>query len=218
MADISAQAVQQLREKTGLGLMQCKQALAVTGGDHEKAIEHLRKQGAAVAAKRAGRETKEGKVVFATEGPATAVVEINCETDFVASSGDFNTFANKAAKTIAAKSPAGLDDLKDLPAEGSTLGEIQTAAIAKMGENISLRRFAVEKAGAGEHVETYSHMDGKIGVLVKVGFSGSPKDSAALSTLAKDWPCRWPLRPPSPSNPRTSRPPWSRRNGKSPGN
>ena len=93
MIAISAQAVAQLREKTGLGLMQCKKALAETNGDLEAAIEFLRKQGAAVAAKRVGREAKEGKVVFAAEGANTAALEINCETDFVASSDDFNAFA-----------------------------------------------------------------------------------------------------------------------------
>ena len=89
VVEISAQAVQQLREKTGLGLMQCKKALGETGGDLEKAIEFLRKQGAAVAAKRVGRETKEGKIVFASSGSNVAALEINCETDFVAREADF---------------------------------------------------------------------------------------------------------------------------------
>ncbi len=184
--EISAQAVAQLREKTGLGLMQCKKALAETGGDLEAAIEFLRKQGAAVAAKRSGREAKEGKVVFGKSGDATAVVEINCETDFVASSDDFNAFAAKAALAIAAGAPADLEAVKALPADGTTLGDLNTAAIAKIGENISLRRFAVEKAAAGELVESYSHMGGKIGVLIKLAFDGEAKDAAALTALAKD--------------------------------
>ena len=189
---ISAQAVAQLREKTGLGLMQCKKALAETNGDLEAAIEYLRKQGAAVAAKRVGREAKEGKVVFATDastGSATetvAAVEINCETDFVASSDDFNAFAAKAAKAVAANKPANVEALPSLPLDGSTLGELNTAAIAKIGENISIRRFAVETAAAGELVESYSHAGGKIGVLVKLAYTGEPKDAAALKTLAKD--------------------------------
>jgi elongation factor Ts len=187
---ISAQAVALLREKTGLGLMQCKKALAETNGDIEAAIEHLRKQGAAVAAKRMGRETKEGKVVFAADGASTAALEINCETDFVASSDDFNAFAAKAAKAVAAHKPANIEALPSLPLDGSTLGEVNTAVIAKIGENITLRRFAVETAvetvGSGEIVETYSHMGGKIGVLVKLAFTGTPNDAAGLKTLAKD--------------------------------
>jgi len=186
MVEISAQAVQQLREKTGLGLMQCKKALSETGGDLEKAVEHLRKQGAAVAAKRVGRETKEGKVVFASEAGNTAVLEINCETDFVASSDDFNAFAAKAARAVAAAKPSDTEAAKALPVDGSTLGDTLTAVIAKIGENITLRRFAVEKAGPGEEIQTYSHLGGKIGVLVKVGFKGEPRDAAGLSTLVKD--------------------------------
>lgn len=186
MTAISAQAVAQLREKTGLGLMQCKKALAETNGDLEAAIEFLRKQGAAVAAKRVGREAKEGKIVFATEGANTAVLEINCETDFVSASDDFNAFAAKAAKAVAANKPANVEALPALPLDGTTLGELNTAAIAKIGENISLRRFAVETAAAGEIVESYSHAGGKIGVLVKLAFTGEAKDAAALKTLAKD--------------------------------
>ena len=186
MAEISAQAVAQLREKTGLGLMQCKKALTETGGDLEAAVELLRKQGAAVAAKRSGREAKEGKVVFGVSGDSTSILEINCETDFVASSDDFNVFADKAALAIAAGVPADLEAAKALPVDGATLGELNTAAIAKIGENISLRRFAVEKASAGELVESYSHMGGKIGVLIKLAFDGEAKDVAALTALAKD--------------------------------
>lgn len=186
MADVTAQMVADLREKTGLGILQCKKALTETAGDMEKAIEFLRKQGAAVAAKRVGREAKEGKVVLASSGDAVAAVEINCETDFVSSSDDFNAFASKISRLILEKKPADLDSLKALPLENSTVAEVNTAAIAKIGENISIRRFAVEKVGADELAETYSHMQGKIGVIVKLGLSGQPKDRAALSTLAKD--------------------------------
>lgn len=186
MADISAQAVAQLREKTGLGFIQCKKALAETGGDMEKAIEHLRKQGAAVALKRQGKETKEGKVVLGAGASAVAAVEINCETDFVASSDDFKAFSEKVVRTLLDKQPASLEAIKALPLDGSTVGEANTAVIAKIGENISIRRFAVERLGAGELAETYSHMNGKIGVIVKLGYQGEAKDRAALSALAKD--------------------------------
>ena len=183
---ISAQAVAQLREKTGLGLMQCKKALAETGGDLEAAIEFLRKQGAAVAAKRSDRETKEGKIVFGTEGDATAAVEINCETDFVASSDDFNAFAAKTAKAIAAGKPADLEAVSALSIDGASISDANTAVTAKIGEKIAIRRFAVETAASNEVVETYSHMGGKIGVLIKLAYEGEAKDAAALKGLAKD--------------------------------
>jgi elongation factor Ts len=186
MSDISAQAVQQLREKTGLGILQCKKALSETGGDMEKAIEYLRKQGASVAAKRSGKETKEGKVILAASPDAVAAVEINCETDFVASSDDFNGFAAKVVKAILERKPADVEALKAAPLDGSTLGEANTAVIAKIGENISIRRFALEKVGAREWAETYSHMQGRIGVIVKLGYAGELKERAGISTLAKD--------------------------------
>lgn len=183
--EISAQAVAQLREKTGLGLMQCKKALMETGGDIEAAIEFLRKQGAAVAAKRADRETKEGKIVFGTEGSTTSAVEVNCETDFVASSDDFVAFSAKAAKAVATGKPADLEAVAALVVDGSTIADANTAVTAKIGEKISIRRFAVESAAANEVVETYSHMGGKIGVLIKLA-ADEVKDAAALKSLAKD--------------------------------
>ncbi|HLU69865.1 MAG TPA: translation elongation factor Ts [Fibrobacteria bacterium] len=183
---ISAQAVAQLREKTGLGLMQCKKALTETGGDIEAAIELLRKQGAAVAAKRSDRETKEGKVVFGRAGSSVSAVEINCETDFVASSDDFVAFADKAAQAVAAGMPADLDAVASLSVDGGTLADANTAVIAKIGEKITIRRFAVETVAANEVVETYSHMGGKIGVLIKLAFEGTPSDTEALGALAKD--------------------------------
>lgn len=183
---ISAQAVAQLREKTGLGLMQCKKALTETGGDIEAAIELLRKQGAAVAAKRSDRETKEGKVVFGRAGSSVSAVEINCETDFVASSDDFVAFADKAAQAVAAGKPADLDAVAALSVDGGTLADANTAVIAKIGEKITIRRFAVETVAANEVVETYSHMGGKIGVLIKLAFEGTPSDTEALGALAKD--------------------------------
>ncbi len=186
MAEVTAGAVAELREKTGLGILQCKKALSETNGDMEAAIEFLRKQGAAVAAKRSGKETKEGKVILASGADAVTAVEINCETDFVSASDDFNSFAKKIAQVILEKKPANVEDIKGLPLDNSTVGEVNTAVIAKTGENISIRRLAMEKIGSGEIVETYSHMNGKIGVLVKLGFSGQPKDKGVLSTLAKD--------------------------------
>jgi elongation factor Ts len=186
MAEVTAQMVAELREKTGLGILQCKKALTETGGDMEKAIEFLRKQGAAVAAKRIGKETKEGKIVLAVGSDAAAAVEINCETDFVSASDDFNAFAGKVVKVIVEKKPSDAEALKGQPLEGSTVGEVNTAAIAKIGEMISIRRFTVENVGANELAETYSHGNGKIGVIVKLGYQGQVSDKSALSGLAKD--------------------------------
>jgi elongation factor Ts len=186
MAEVTAQSVAELREKTGLGILQCKKALTETGGDMEKAIEFLRKQGAAVAAKRVGKETKEGKVILASGSDAVCAVEINCETDFVSASDDFNGFTAKVSKVILDKKPTDPEALKALPLEGTTVGEVNTAVIAKIGEMISIRRFTIEKVGAKELAETYSHGGGKIGVIVKLGYSGEVKDKPALSGLAKD--------------------------------
>lgn len=186
MAEVTAQSVAELREKTGLGILQCKKALTETGGDMEKAIEFLRKQGAAVAAKRVGKETKEGKVVLASGSDAVCAVEINCETDFVSASDDFNGFTAKVAKVILDKKPSDPESLKGQPLEGTTVGEVNTAVIAKIGELITVRRFTVEKVGANELAETYSHGGGKIGVIVKLGYAGEVKDKSALSGLAKD--------------------------------
>lgn len=186
MAEITAQAVGQLREMTGLGLMQCKKALAETDGDLNKAVEHLRKQGAAVAAKRAGREAKEGKVLVGQNAKTIAAVEFNCETDFVASSGDFNAFVQKVLNTALEKRPSDAETIKALPLDGSTVGEVQTAAIAKIGENIVIKRLAWENIGDNEVAETYSHMNGKIGVLLKIGYEGQTSNLEGLRSLAKD--------------------------------
>jgi elongation factor Ts len=186
MAEVTAQSVAELREKTGLGILQCKKALTETGGDMEKAIEFLRKQGAAVAAKRVGKETKEGKVILASGSDAVCAVEINCETDFVSASDDFNGFTAKVAKVILDKKPSDPEALKGMPLEGSTVAEVNTAVIAKIGELITVRRFTLEKVGANELAETYSHGGGKIGVIVKLGYQGQVSDKAALSGLAKD--------------------------------
>jgi len=186
MAEVTAQTVAELREKTGLGILQCKKALTETAGDMEKAIEFLRKQGAAVAAKRVGKETKEGKIILAAAADAVVAVEINCETDFVSASDDFNAFAGKLSRVILEKKPSDLEALKALPLDGTTVGEVNTAVIAKIGELITVRRFIIEKVGANELAETYSHGGGKIGVILKLGYQGALKDKTALSAVAKD--------------------------------
>ncbi len=186
MADISAQSVQLLRERTGLGLMQCKKALTETSGDLEKAIEQLRKQGAAVAAKRVDKEAKEGVVSVGSNAQGAAIVEINCETDFVAASDDFKGFIAKVLNIVLEKQPDSLETLTGLALDGGTVKEVNEAVMAKVGEKISLRRFAFVPVGVGEIAQSYSHMNGKIGVIVKLGFTGQLNERDRLESLAKD--------------------------------
>jgi elongation factor Ts len=155
---IDAQQVKTLREKTGAGLMECKKALGETNGDLEAAIDFLRKKGAASAAKKADREAKEGVIAQAILPGAKVgvLVEINCETDFVAKNDSFKAFCDEIAKKIASQPGA------DIEAD-------RIAAVQKIGENILIRRSdRVEVTGHGA-VAAYIHTGGKVGVLVEVG-------------------------------------------------
>ncbi len=186
MAEITAKLVQDLRERTGLGMMQCKKALGETNGDVDAAIELMRKQGAAVAAKRAGKEAKEGRVLLAKSSQAAVAVEVNCETDFVSASDDFKKFSDTALKIVLEKMPADVDTLKAVDVGGMSLGQRNTDIIAKIGENIGVRRFVIEKLGTDEQAEVYSHMGGKIGVIVKVKAVGEAKDPTVIAGTIKD--------------------------------
>ena len=135
MAEITAKMVADLRAATGLGMMECKKALVEADGDMEKAEEILRIKSGAKAGKLAGRTAAEGVLAFAIEGNVGALVEVNCETDFVAKDAGFVAFANSVAKTAAAKKPATVEDLIAL------VEDERKAVIAKLGENISVRRF-----------------------------------------------------------------------------
>ena len=137
MAEITAKMVADLRAATGLGMMECKKALVEANGDMEKAEEILRIKSGAKAGKLAGRTAAEGVLAFAIEGNVGALVEVNCETDFVAKDAGFVAFANSVAKTAAAKKPATVEDLIAL------VEDERKAVIAKLGENISVRRFQV---------------------------------------------------------------------------
>src|SRR3954447_18087407 len=164
-AVIDAQLVKTLREKTNAGLMECKRALAETGGNLEAAVDFLRKKGAASAAKKAGREAKEGIIAQAILPGAKVgvLVEVNCETDFVAKNDGFRAFCGDAARKIA-QSP------------GADLEGDRVAAVQKIGENIIIRRFErIEVTGHGL-VAAYIHTGGKVGVLVEVG---AEKDDTA---------------------------------------
>jgi elongation factor Ts len=165
--NISATLVKELRERTGAGMMECKRALVETGGDIEAAVEHMRKQGLAKADKKAGRIAAEGLVVIAASADqqTAAVVEVNCETDFVAGGDDFRNFARAVGELVLEKRPADLDTLLGLPLEGSTVEETRRGLIAKIGENIGVRRFEI--LASGGLVGTYLHGT-RIGVLVAV--------------------------------------------------
>ena len=161
---ISAAQVKQLRERTGAGMMECKKALVETGGDLEAAVELMRKTGLAKADKKAGRVAAEGLIAIAGGDEGAAVVEINCETDFVAGGDEFGQFASGVA---AAALTLGGDDLEALLAaplaNGQTVEETRRALIAKIGENINVRRVQMVEGGA--HTGTYVH-GRRIGVAV----------------------------------------------------
>ena len=184
---ITSGMVKELREKTGAGLMDCKAALTASVGDMEAAIDHLRKKGLAAAAKKSSRIASEGVVCAHVEGNSGALVEVNCETDFVARTDDFVALAKEIAALVNAKAPRDVDEALLLPAGGGGhLGEKMVEAVAKIGEKISFRRFARLEPPAGESgiVVPYIHAGGKIGVLVAV--SGADRSNAAAAALAKD--------------------------------
>lgn len=168
MAQITAALVKELREMTGAGMMECKKALTEAEGEIEKAVDVLRTRGLAAVAKKAGRATNEGTVValVSDDGHAGALVELNCETDFVGMNDKFKAYATKIAEAVLANKPADLDALKASSYEGETVDEIVTDAIHTLGENIQLSRFAyVEDEKGG--IASYIHGGGKIGVLVE---------------------------------------------------
>ncbi|MEG1831618.1 MAG: translation elongation factor Ts [Raoultibacter sp.] len=172
MAAITASQVKELREMTGAGMMECKKALVEADGNLEAAVDGLRTAGLAAVAKKAGRATNEGTVMalVADCGMVGALVELNCETDFVGINEKFAAYAKKVAEAVLANKPADLDALKACEIEGETVEAVVTDAIHTLGENINLARFACVQAEGGA-ISSYIHGAGKIGVLVefKVG-------------------------------------------------
>jgi elongation factor Ts len=175
--NITADSVKQLRERTGAGMMECKKALVETQGDLDAAAELMRKSGLAKADKKAARVAAEGTVAVERDGNSAVLVEINSETDFVARSDEFLAFARQVARTALEKAPADVAALLSLQHGATTLEEQRRALIAKIGENISVRRFVrVTAPGA---LGTYIH-GGRIGSLValKGGDEALAKDLA----------------------------------------
>ena len=185
MANITAAMVKELREMTGAGMMECKKALVEADGDMDKAVDVLRTRGLAAVAKKAGRATNEGTVMALVSEDATtgAVVELNCETDFVGMNEKFKAYAEKVAKAALAAKPADMDALKAAEIDGETVEAVVTDCIHVMGENTQLARFAVVEAGA---VSSYIHMGGKIGVLVSFDVEGVDTASDEFKQYGRD--------------------------------
>ncbi len=182
MTQITAALVKELRDRTGAGMMDCKKALAAVEGDMDKAIDFLREKGLAAAAKKAGRIAAEGVVgsYVREDKKSGVIVEVNCETDFVGKTDDFKAIVNSIAEHIAITKPADMDALMASKLNGKTVAEIVTETIARIGENIAVRRFARYEAESDGLVAAYIHAGGKIGVLVnmKGGSADLGKDIA----------------------------------------
>ena len=161
---ISASMVKELRERTGAGMMECKKALVDTDGDMDSAVELLRKSGQAKADKKSGRVAADGRVVIKANGTRAAMIEINSETDFVAKDENFADYAEAVAAVVLDGDAASVDDLAgaSLP-DGRTVESARTDLVAKVGENISVRRF--ERIEAADHLGSYAH-GGRIGAMV----------------------------------------------------
>ncbi len=174
MTTISAADVNRLRQMTGAGMMDCKKALTESNGDFEAAIDNLRKKGAKVSAARADREAKEGAVIAKTSSDRKSgvIIQLSCETDFVAKNEDFVKFANAIADLALANKPANADALRALPFEGLTLGDKITEQVGKIGEKIDVVRYELME---GENIVAYIHGANRLGVLVSL--STTPTDS-----------------------------------------
>lgn len=173
MAEITAKMVKELREATGAGMMECKKALTEAEGDFEKAVDVLRTHGLAKAAKKAGRATNEGRVnvaVCKNDARKGAVVEVNCETDFVALTDKFQDYCDTFTRAVVHNNPATVDELLESEYEGEKVGDALTEAIHIIGENMQISNFKrLEIDGTGALVP-YIHMNGRIGVLVGFTF------------------------------------------------
>ncbi len=172
----TASDVKTLREMTGCGMMDCKKALTETDGDMDKAVDFLREKGLATAAKKAGRIASEGivKAYLTDDKKVGVLIEVNSETDFVAKNDEFQEFVTNVAKIVAEQNPVDVEALKALPYDGdANVGGALTALIAKIGENMNIRRFARIEG----NVCSYTHGEGRIGVMVEA--EGSLADETA---------------------------------------
>ena len=183
MAEVTAKLVKELRDMTGAGMMDCKKALVEAEADLDKAVEILREKGLSKAAKKAGRIAAMGLVrtAFSEDGKTAAIVEVNSETDFVAKNDEFINFVEGLAKLALEAESNDIEAFKAMPFEDATAGEVLTAKIAKIGENMSIRR--IDKA-SGDVMATYMHGGGNIGVIVAAEGADNDENKAALKNIA----------------------------------
>ena len=177
MAQITASLVKELIERTGAGMMDCKKALTQTDGDIEAAIDYLRENGIAKAAKKADRIAAEGLSYIEVKGNKAVILEINSETDFVAKNEKFVALVKNVAEAILAAEPKTLEEALQVEAQGGTVEAVINEGIATIGEKLSLRRFEVVSKTDADAFGAYSHMGGRIGVLTLV--EGSTDEEAA---------------------------------------
>ena len=177
MAQITASLVKELRERTGAGMMDCKKALTQTDGDIDAAIDYLRENGIAKAAKKADRIAAEGLSYIEVKGNKAVILEINSETDFVAKNEKFVALVKNVAEAILAAEPATLEEALQVEAQGGTVEAVINEGIATIGEKLSLRRFEVVTKSDADTFGAYSHMGGRIGVLTLI--EGSTDEEAA---------------------------------------
>ena len=163
---ISASLVKELREKTGAGMLDCKKALEATNGNIDEAIDWLREKGISKAAKKADRIAAEGVAAILVEGNDAVILEMNSETDFVAKNDEFKELVNGTLKTILNSDAKTLENVLNLPYENGTINDFIVAKTAKIGEKLSLRRFAKVTKKDTESFGEYIHMGGKIAVLI----------------------------------------------------
>jgi elongation factor Ts len=183
MTNISAAEVNKLRQMTGAGLMDCKKALAETGGDFDQAVDYLRKKGAKISANRADREAKEGAVIAITNESRNCgvIVEMNCETDFVAKNEGFVALATEIANIALTNKPASLEALRALPFGSVTIADRLLDEVAKIGEKIDVNKYELVE---GSNVVSYIHGSNRMGVLVELNNAPSDDNFAAGKDVA----------------------------------
>ena len=185
---VTAKMVKELRDRTGLGMMECKKALEETGGDIETAIDNLRKSGQAKAAKKAGNIAADGAIVIAQEGNKALLLEVNCQTDFVAKDTHFTQFADKVAQLALAHNTTDVEAIKALDMDGQSVEEARVSLVQKIGENIQVRRAEMIE---GENLAVYRH---GIRIGVVVAYTGGNEETgkgmamqvAAFNPMAVD--------------------------------
>jgi len=186
---ITASLVKELRETTGVGMMECKNALKETEGDLDAAIKLLREKGQAKADKKASREAKEGIIAAQIDeaGKSGIIVEVNCETDFVAKNENFQAFVADIAQTVLATDAADLETALALPKGDGTLEEFIKTKVLEMGENLQFRRFTRYSVSTEGAIASYIHLGGKVGVLIEVSTEKAESTSSdSFRDLVKD--------------------------------